>query len=151
MTKQEAIQKAYEAAGVDWDKVKEFVDDSGNCMMYDSFGKKLNLSFQEMGFTQEQYKNVFHSGVNEKSELMYRPKSLSGIDTNNGWTKIESENDLPKDNDAYFVAYSDGSVEHFLTGSWIRTFKELESNPEYPPKRILTHYQPIQKPKPPIY
>lgn len=76
-----------------------------------------------------------------------RPKSLQGIETNNGWIKIESEDDLPKHKGDYFVytrnkeietVYADGDIslmEH-TSKSWIRNF---------------THYQPIEKPKPPIY
>lgn len=132
MTKQEAIQRAW---GENWEIVQDKCDDNGFVPFWTFLNPgKIHIDIRYVG----------------RSKFI-RPESLKGLNDNNGWTKIESENDLPKDNDAYFVAYSDGSVEHFLTGSWIRTFKELESNPEYPPKRILTHYQPIQKPKPPIY
>lgn len=30
------------------------------------------------------------------ADLLYRPKSISGLETNNGWSRIESISDLPK-------------------------------------------------------
>lgn len=78
---------------------------------------------------------------------IYRPKSLRGIENNNGWIKIESEEDLPKHQGDYFVythnkvietIYADGDISlmKHTSKSWIRNF---------------THYQAIEKPKPPVY
>lgn len=71
------------------------------------------------------------------------PKSLQGIDNNNGWIKIEGEEDLPKENDNYWVRYKSGeySMASYVHNSlfikdWISKY---------------THYQPIVKPKLPIY
>ena len=39
----------------------------------------------------------FDIKTNDKDErLLMRPKSLNGIENNNGWIKIESESDLPE-------------------------------------------------------
>lgn len=86
---------------------------------------------------------------NQSSELdlnvknnTIRPKSLQGIEDNNGWTRIESEDDLPKENGMYHVYYSDGVISsrfyHAKHNDWLNEPK-------------ATHYQPIVKPKPPIY
>jgi len=70
-----------------------------------------------------------------------RPKSLKGIENNNGWIKIESEEDLPKEDCFYYVIYDNGKIsESVLHLNMI--LKNLD---------VITHYQPIEKPKPSIY
>lgn len=69
-----------------------------------------------------------------------RPKSLQGIEDNNGWIKIESEEDLPKEN---VWLYNEGNNDLY-----IGMLFDLEG---FPINRFATHYQPIVKPKPPIY
>ena len=76
----------------------------------------------------------------------YRPKSLQGIENNNGWIKIESEKDLPKVSGLYF-----GKDYEFGTDMMYFDFetKKWEDSNGY--LQNVTHYQPIKKPKPPIY
>ena len=74
-------------------------------------------------------------------DLKNRPKSLQGIEDNNGWIKVESEADLPKESYNYWVFQNDGLIQ---------SMKEYELNKKYY-NIEATHYQPIQKPKPPIY
>lgn len=62
---------------------------------------------------------------------------------NNGWIKIESEDDLPKENGSYW----------FLKDGIIQIFDRVC---EYEPNarhllRTATHYQPIIKPLKPLY
>ena len=124
MTKQEKIEEVYEG-------FKGRVDENGwaNFMAVEFFG---------------------HDNLNSKikgEKLIYRPKSLSGIESNNGWVKIECEDDLPKE------------VGHYWTID-----KFMKTNPTqdfYDPKLIcfknsrwydrISHYQIIEKPKLPIY
>lgn len=75
---------------------------------------------------------------------VFRPKSLQGIETNNGWIKIESEDDLPKDYEISYHAWnSESDRDYYVTNMWtIINRYHLGS---------VTHYQPIEKPKPPIY
>lgn len=71
-----------------------------------------------------------------------RPKSLHGIENNNGWIKIESEEDLPKESNGYWVKGNNNisGIIHFEnTPSWIKLWNDV------------THYQPIEKPKHPVY
>lgn len=60
---------------------------------------------------------------------------------NNGWIKIESQDDLPKEDSYYYVVYKNGNVSNGPI-----SLKILTDN-----NYIITHYQPIIKPKPPIY
>lgn len=77
-----------------------------------------------------------------------RPKSLSGIGRNNGWIKIESEYDVPKDYKFYWVKTDSDEIVGYNTPHK-RIFACVDgSEIEY---RFVSHYQPIQTPKPPLY
>ena len=126
--KQEAIKNVY---GECWEKVKGYVDENGwidNSIPKFTFGQLKNLDLE--------YKN----------DVFFRPKSLQGIENNNGWIKIESEKDLPKESGLYF-----GKDYEFGTDMTFFDFetKEWEDSSGY--LLNITHYQPIEKPKPPIY
>ena len=72
--------------------------------------------------------------------ISWRIPILQGIENNNGWIKIESEKNLPN----HKLWLSDGK------DVWQGNLFEME----FFAKRIntlATHYQPIEKPKPPIY
>lgn len=72
---------------------------------------------------------------------MYAPKSLSGIETNNGWIRIDSETDLPKKQGNYWACIN-GEIQSV----W---FEPCELYNDM--WRNVTHYQPIIKPEFPIY
>lgn len=90
-----------------------------------------------------------------------RPKSLQGIETNNNWIKIESENDLPTPElkkEYYFISlekntsksevirgFTDKTGKYFICSESYRTI--FYNDTFYK----ITHYQQIEKPKPPIY
>lgn len=75
--------------------------------------------------------------------FLIRPKSLQGIEDNNGWIKIESEDDLPKDNGNYWVVIQG---HKYPISVW------YENTSNYHAAWVnFTHYQLIIKPKPPIY
>lgn len=76
MTKQEAIKKAY---GDFWEQVKEYVSENGWCNSY--WNTRVFFNADTMP---------------KQNPVRWRPISLNGIDNNNGWIKIESEDDLPK-------------------------------------------------------
>lgn len=85
----------------------------------------------------------------------YRPKSLAGIETNNGWIKIESEADLPKkDIDCFYIPKRSGEI---VVGcfrlvsykGWKKMFT-VDHNIAVGFGHV-THYQPIIRPLPPIY
>lgn len=62
---------------------------------------------------------------------------------NNGWIKIESENDLPKEGMTNYLVCIDNepSIHPYNLKQLLMLFED----------RMITHYQPIIKPKPPIY
>lgn len=72
---------------------------------------------------------------------LFQPKELKGIENNNGWIRIESEADLPKKDELYFVLHYGLIVDAEL---W-----EIELN--FNSNKTITHYHPIIKPNPPIY
>ena len=76
-----------------------------------------------------------------------RPKSLKGLEKNNGWTKIENESDLPTIGEYYTIASFDNSI---VEREFPHPKFSLEFNKEWWLKYI-THYQQIIKPENPLY
>lgn len=123
--KQEAIEKAY---GEHWETVKEYVDKNGWCAVYWNICELIGYS-------------------KPKSEgTKWRPISIKNLETNEGWISILPDgSNLPKeDGHVYiydglnaYIAFYDSDVFMFSSGI----------NSDIEP----THYQPIVKPKPPIY
>jgi hypothetical protein len=126
MDMQEVIKQAY---GEHWDKVCEYVDDKGWCVGFWNICEKLN-------------------GISKpKSQgTKWRPKSLQGIEDNNGWIKIESKEDLPKEIEGYWYVVLKGKVNiiELLKDDKSKLFQSFK-------KDGITHYKPIEQPKPPIY
>ena len=79
------------------------------------------------------------------SGVKQRPKSLQGIEANNGWTKIESEDNLPKTDLECYVTNNIGRIQ----------FGEFEAETQrffVNDKRTFpTHFIPVVKPIFPIY
>ena len=130
MTKEEKIKECW---GSLWGEVKSHIDENGfvseGVLMPDNFCRNNDVQYIAPNFE------------------YWRPKSLSGIENNNGWIKIESEDDLPKDY----------STEQFYLWLWTNNgFYEMQ---DYKKWKLhydhleITHYQlkPIVKPKPPVY
>lgn len=79
--------------------------------------------------------------------VQIRPKSLQGIEDNNSWVKIESEEDLP--NTHIDVVLYD-TINNITFGFWDNLqmcFKDRFGQ-EY---KNATHYKPIEKPNPPLF
>lgn len=68
----------------------------------------------------------------------FRPKSLEGIEDNNGWIKVPDNNKINCQADCY--AYSRQGYIYLI-----------EENEDLFEKGFITHYQPIVKPKKPLY
>ena len=108
-----------------------------------------NHEFKENGWRSVSGLSIYAEEIYDilkyKSNLFsIRPKSLKGIENNNGWVKIESEYDLPKigqyDMSAFELFYfADERVvkARYCTGLVLE----------------ITHYrlEPLIKPQPPIY
>ena len=126
--KKEAIKKAY---GEYWEKLEYFINKDGWAYNY----------FEEIGI------EIFGSEADFKNSIFWRPKSLQGIENNNGWIKIESEADLPNDEDAIYWALKNSKAVCIELKTPIN-LKELFSDFL---KDKITHYQLIEQPKPPIF
>lgn len=75
-----------------------------------------------------------------------RPVSLSGIEDNNGWIKINSEDDLPKE-DGYCWVIDDSRA---IWPAWYNASEhEFEEAPEHWSR--YTHYKPIPDPDKPLF
>jgi len=130
MTKQEKIKEAY---GEYYEHFKPYLQENGELAL-SNIDSELWEIVDELDFVS------FRNGY---STL----KSLQGIEDNNGWIKIESEEDLPKNViDCWFKTDSD----YILLGYFsTRNFFVNDGNDVE--LRFVTHYQPIEKPQPPIY
>lgn len=134
MSKQEVIRKAWEHYGI---PLGQYIDENGWMNMLaltpdfiDDI--RIKIEYRQDGFRDFQ----FGSGK-------YRPKSLQGIENNNGWIKIESEADLPISNGIYWT---------LRVNSIVPLYKEIfnDMDNQYWLDNY-THYQPITKPLKPIY
>lgn len=133
MTKQEAIAKAY---GEHWETVKNHVDENGWVKTWDLI--------QILGIVPKDGFEVKIKGKKIKhQDNLHRPKSLTGIETNNVWIKIESEADLPKAGMTNYFICVNGKPSIQVHN--LRQVLSLYSD------GMITHYQPIVKPEPPIY
>lgn len=83
---------------------------------------------------------IDHDGIGK-----FRPKSLRGIEDNNGWIKIEKVEDLP-DYDTYLVVMrKNGSIVKQNIGRWLgETHDILEVEK-------CSHYKPIEEEEKPLY
>ncbi|WP_286399306.1 hypothetical protein [Myroides odoratimimus] len=90
-----------------------------------------------VGFNYEYNHNDFDT-IRYLDCVQIRPKQLQGIEDNNGWISISSEEDLPQESGEYWVIYNNNISHQFMTKDiWI--------------KNNITHYQPIIKPKMPLH
>lgn len=86
----------------------------------------------------------------------WRPESLSGIENNRGWTRIESEEDMPKDK-TIDVIINDECYQGYIYEGQGGLFCCVENRynsteiSEIIEASYVTHYQPIIKPKTPIF
>lgn len=130
MTKQEKIQEAY---GEHWEYFKDKQFDENGYSMFEENDNKHKI-WEQITLDSHPYAN-----------MVYRPSILNGIEHNNGWIKIESEADLPKEEGDYLVINKRGEIFtypfQYIETSEIKTVWLTE----------FTHYQPINKPLKPLY
>lgn len=143
MTKQEKIQEAY---GEYWEAVKGYADENG--WIIEAEVKESISRFETIGRIPTTFYCIdFEADDNEHFQTILRPKTLIGIENNNGWIKIESEDDLPKETGTYhFVSRSTGVtlIDYFTHDSKVHNYFFMQ-------RGLYSHYQPVQKPEPPIY
>ena len=123
MTKEEKIKEAY---GEYWEIVKNYLDEYGWCRI---FGK-------------DQFAELEGYDKDNSNEINWRPKSLQGIENNNGWIKIEEKLNT-KWNDSFDIVFTDkGNIYTYATYCNFSSIYELEK---------ITHFQQIIKPNKPLY
>lgn len=129
MTKEEKIQEAWK----NWKyiAIDGGVDDNGWTNYAQNYG-----SFPINDFDQQQC----------LTGATIRPISLRGIENNNGWTKIESEEDLPKEEGTYEV-YNLNPDIIFIT---VNIYFSKNDVHEHYLDGAITHYKPYNE-IPPIY
>lgn len=125
MTKQEIIQKAY---GDYWEIFKDHVNENGyvNCVK----NRKISLI------------NYFKISEIEFSGNEVRPKTLKGLEENNGWNIIKTIDDLPDLLDEEIIFYKDQIMTTFLS-------EDVNVDKKYFLK--YSHYRIKEKIKNPIY
>lgn len=102
------------------------------------------LKGMEMSINRHNYNLDFYDHDNgDWGSVSIRPKSISGIENNNGWIKVESEEDLPKDGMTYYLICVDNKPS--IHPHNLAQIKSLYID------GIIIHYQPIVKPLPPLY
>lgn len=132
-SKQKAIQKAY---GEYWDSVKDYIDNNGwiNTTKFSVFTAPTSMP------------NNFET--NGEMCRKIRPKSLKGIENNNGWIKIKSKRHFPKNqNFSYKIGkmFENGKFFQFSEAVSLTTVKSWFE------QKKITHYM-LNKIEPdPIY
>lgn len=140
-SKEQKIKDTYENLGFNWIQIKNLVTENG----------VLILPSPDLKYTLQGYDNLIsdkdHFVSFGSSGLKLQPSSLKGIYNNNGWIKIESEDDLPKETDTYwFMSRFTGKVmkDYFTCDSKALAFHSAQF-------KLYSHYQPIEKPKLPLH
>lgn len=141
--KQKAIEKAY---GEHWETVKNYVDENGNIQLgYCGANGIDDAKFVVVNSYGLNFENGIYTNSDSYGEGFgfWRPRSLQGIETNNGWIKIESEDDLPKDDSVNYDMYNKNG--RAISDLPLKTIIQLFE------KGIITHYAIHVQRKPPIY
>ena len=143
MNKQELIKQAY---GKSWELCRPFIDENGFCVVFkDSDHEFIGVAGNETHFKEHEIEggqlnhSIFGKGIS------FRPKTLNGIEHNNGWTKIESENDLPVDHGCIYKVWlhknDRPARSYYSLTDLIADYKH----------GIILHYKAIKEDRPPLY
>lgn len=139
MTKEEAIKEA-------WGSFYEIgkPDANGWVRMSTATNKEVRDHFLSN-------EDLYDSKVEELPDsykTFFRLKTLSGIEDNNGWIKIESEADLPTDKSLHYDICRLKEGELFLSDKAIGYSNLMR---HWYQGELLTHYKPTDKVIRPIY
>lgn len=126
------IRQAYEKIGLAWDQIKDHIDEdayyTGNSDILNDY----------------QFHKSCPLGCTRKGKWANRPKTLKGIETNNGWTQIFSAKDLPQDPGRYWF-YSRKGEESIIH------IPELTDKEQAEFVEKFIGWQPCQSPKKMLY
>lgn len=152
MTKAEKIKEAY---GEYWDLFFLLLQDriifnNGN-LDYFLLPKNIRDATEKICDIRS-HKSIFEcTKTDEATPRFFRPKSLRGIENNNGWIKIESEENLPKQENNLWLLANDGSLILGRYCMFSKTYKTSFGDNFDSDGIIFTHYQNIEKPKLPMF
>lgn len=126
-------QKAIREAWLDlWETVKSHVDEMG----------WIDISIaNRIPYT---HRITLDKEMNKPMTGIFRPKSLRGLENNKGWFELPAKNMLPHGWYWIRVKHPVTLIEDMLT-------YHLKDGVGIIPFSFGTHYQPIEKPNPPIY
>lgn len=121
----------------------------------DNYSKDVIMEGRRCGFkiiTNMEYISIYKGGdwycePDTFETIAFMPTTLRQILKNNGWVKIESEEDLPKEVIECRTCFYNG--KNYIEGVIKKRSPQELSRLKY--INEITHYQPIEKPKPPIY
>lgn len=143
-SKQEVIQEAWGETvypGLDMDMKLWDEDDDG---WYDHWKETGKVYRNFLNDHNKRFIDLRNDIINLNG--WFWPKEIDGIETNNGWTRIESEEDLPKEDGTYYVMTKDGMKSLYWMNGMGKRYN-VKKWMEYKP----THYQLEVVPKPLIY
>lgn len=130
--KQRIIKEAY---GELWETLKDSINSDGVFVGdTDIINDKL--------FNQWSFIGATHSIDGGRIVSGSRPKALKGIESNNGWVKINDKNDLPKESGVFHIIDLEGRITYFMYTKGSNDSTML---------KYFTHYQLIIKPEKPLY
>lgn len=125
-TKEEVIRDAWKS---NYDEFSEHIDSDG-------WARYPNFQKHEM--VEDVRPIEFRS---QRSD--FRPQSLKGIETNNGWIRIKNQNELPKSLIGRTFVYTDKD-NIYNYSQYVQWFSISETE-------TITHYQVVDDLKPPLY
>jgi len=139
--KMELIEKAYGSA---WENVKGLINENGwITRKVIGHGLTNRMEYENFNFDRTDVEII---GINPDGKYTWRPKDLEGIEGNNGWIRMEKEEDLPKKGQ--------------LVNVWSKIYNRMEDSPKSWDGIVWTkqwfvayfsHWQPIQEIKPPMW
>jgi len=138
MTKEECIQQKWEEAGFSWDQIKDIVDHEGGLML-----DHPSLKTTIIGYQDAHKKGLLKGYDFNGSRLKVWNSLLDEIHRNYGWTKIESEADLPKQATWYITINKNGG---YINSSIIFNAQSKDTW-----MRTYSHWRPIVEIPKPLY
>jgi len=159
-TKQEVIQQHYiDLLNADkFFKLKPHIDENGWCTMFDQSGEKVSQTFKELGFDKDPLGELVDGGFTDRGHI-WRPKSLAGIETNNGWEETGYHHwrgiklkESPFKNGEYYELGFMGAYGNIFAHQGIYEFNNgFKDQNGYYLKPFPTHYKKLEKSNSPIY
>lgn len=116
----------------------------------DNYNDQINKNgWLTVGFNYEYNHNDFDT-IRYLDCVEIRPKSLQGIESNNGWIRIESKKDLPKKSCPVFIKDFTGCISE-IPYYYFKEYKSFKGQNTLLKWEDVISYSPIFKPKNPLY